>query len=818
MTRFNENESRIFLSKSYPTLRETPTPPKILPLPGSGDAVQQRAKKRISSTQSSYASDQESTLYMASTKNRRQQRVSRQSLSAISNKSILSPDDPEIAYKLARSLSREKLAWKIINREIAEWQNVCQTGRPSWWSPASRGTRRLRSQSSINRDMSTFVTKARPDEIDDFSYPGLYFESEKRGATDNDKEDHPRVHELIFVIAIQLLSACFTLPADQFSSYKPSANLRFDAFGSNYIPDARLISSLRMHTNYRWCPAFGHEARSTSPEYIHQAIYGGGSPRTTPGQDFHSPQVDDSGRSSTKRKKHRARHVTPADSPHQKHWEDDCEKTYPDLASSTLPSWGRNYGDTETVIQSAPVPGRIVKSCPPTPFRMDREIEVHQESLEYPFSTQPGDKKYSERPQSRRQRSSRYDLQPMIRSEPHPVFVQAVRELVVKRWHTFRRRFAYSLSHGCPDPGSTSAGFIEEYTASTWSPLASAPSTPEAVRRRRDARARHDIYSSSVESSPRYNTPTSPSGVSSPAYEDPPPPNTTPTAGESDHLVAAAQAITGSISATPQEPLTTNQPFPVFTPNNTPDAGSEAPTPGTIPRTDAGFFTNTAAGRTGYTSPSFIPRAGSSGRKLRRSMLSEVYTPDDMQETDDMQQSGFEKRHFLEAAGNTLTTQIEESESDESNRSVKRTSLRRRHGSDPESSKFPGSKPPHKLKRRKSSPETSRSLGNAVHAVHGESSRSAKSQPKRAQSAELPKIGMERGYKEELRISMERRRLKRMSSSGTTLYEPSDDGVEVDGVPTGPVRDVWDAWDAGVEWDGEETRRRRRRGRARSFL
>jgi len=199
-------------------------------------------------------------------------------------------------------------------------------------------------------------------------------------------------------------------------------------------------------------------------------------------------------------------------------------------------------------------------------------------------------------------------------------------------------------------------------------------------------------------------------------------------------------------------------------------------------------------------------------------MLSEVYTPDDMQETDDMQQSGFEKRHFLEAAGNTLTTQIEESESDESNRSVKRTSLRRRHGSDPESSKFPGSKPPHKLKRRKSSPETSRSLGNAVHAVHGESSRSAKSQPKRAQSAELPKIGMERGYKEELRISMERRRLKRMSSSGTTLYEPSDDGVEVDGVPTGPVRDVWDAWDAGVEWDGEETRRRRRRGRARSFL
>lgn len=343
MTRFNENESRIFLSKSYPTLRETPTPPKTLPLPGSGDIIQQRAKKRKSSTQSSHASDQESTLYMASTKNRRQQRVSRQSLSAISNKSILSPDDPEIAYKLARSLSREKLAWKIINREIAEWQNVCQTGRPSWWSPASRGTRRLRSQSSINRDMST-VTKPRPDEIDDFYYPGLYSESEKRGATDNDREDHPRAHELIFVIAIQLLSACFTLPADQFSSYKSPANLRFDAFGSNYIPDARLISSLRMHMNYRWCPAFGHEARNTSPEYIHQAIYSGGSPRTTPGQDFYSPQVDDSGRISTKRKKHRARHVTPADSSHQKHWEDDCEKVYPDLASSTLLYGNRTMG------------------------------------------------------------------------------------------------------------------------------------------------------------------------------------------------------------------------------------------------------------------------------------------------------------------------------------------------------------------------------------------------------------------------------------------------------------------------------------------
>ncbi|OBT50075.1 hypothetical protein VE04_09707, partial [Pseudogymnoascus sp. 24MN13] len=61
--------------------------------------------------------------------------------------------------------------------------------------------------------------------------------------------------EQAFITAVQLLSVSFTLPVEQFENYKSSTNLYF-ATASDGVPDARLISSLRMHTDYRWSPAF----------------------------------------------------------------------------------------------------------------------------------------------------------------------------------------------------------------------------------------------------------------------------------------------------------------------------------------------------------------------------------------------------------------------------------------------------------------------------------------------------------------------------------------------------------------------------------
>lgn len=812
MSRYDENASRASFQNN-PTTPEPSTDPKLPPLPRPSGNIRLR-KKRTSSQTSSYASDQELPLYIASTRNQRQQRQqrqsrqSRQSLSAISNRSVPSNDDTEISYILASSLSQERLAWKIINKEIAEWQNVCHTGRPSWWSPESRWIRRLRSQSSLNRDMSNFASKGWADEMKDSYYPGLCFGQERRAGPNSYKEGRSKAQEMAFLIAVQLLGACFTLPAEQFASYKTSTSFCFAFLDSNGIPDSRLISSLRMHTDYRWSPAFGHEARSTSPEYIFQAIHGGASPLTTSGQVSNSPEVEDSSKAPKKRKNHRARYVTPADTSRQESYGDSSTgKAFPTLPTPNLYSWREAIRGTKMKIKSLSIPGRRVRSCPPSPWQTAASLETHTYRSEYPFPIQPEDYESSGEPRrsGHRLEWSRYSLQPTIQSEPHPVFVQPVKELIVKRWRAFRCRFGYSLSHGCPDPGSTSASFIEEYTSSSWSPLGGPSINPEAVKRRRDARQRHDIHSSSMESSPRYNTPTSgtASGTSSPICVDPS--ATSPAAGEFDNSVESMHAITGISLSVLQEPNAAGQLFPAFTPNNNPDGDSEISSPGLIPRNDAGFFTNTAGiTRPGHGTPSFVPRRGNSRRAARRSMLSEVYTPDDVQELALM------NLHLVEVGGSTLTTPTEESESDAS---AKRALARKLLGAGPESNKLQKCRSLQTLTRRKTSPELSISFISTAYDAHAAvdcKSREFFTEPplQRAQSP-LSNVEISHGvphHDDDFKIETGRSRLKRMSSNGTTLFVPSDDGVEVDGLPTGPRADMW---------DGEDRRGKRR---VRSFL
>jgi hypothetical protein len=40
-------------------------------------------------------------------------------------------------------------------------------------------------------------------------------------------------------------------------------------------------------------------------------------------------------------------------------------------------------------------------------------------------------------------------------------------------------------------------------------------------------------------------------------------------------------------------------------------------------------------------------------------------------------------------------------------------------------------------------------------------------------------------------VAQERSRMTRMSTNGTQVFTPSEDGIELDGLPVGPGRDVW---------------------------
>lgn len=715
MSRPYENDSLLYkhTNSSEASLSAIPlTLRQLLPRPKPPDEnLIDRVQFSPSPATSIETSSRGSPLYMRSTSYpaptsakdspRTRNRRSRQSLSLINNNSLSSPslDDNDVPQKASQSLAREEIAWKVINREIKEWQNVCHTGRPSWWTPSSKGARRVQSQSSINRDLSTFGQSDWVDQDEYIYYPGLCFEFERR--KDTAKDGQPWLQELAYMIAIQLLSSCFTLPVEQFSNCKMGIYLTDDIFGVPEMPDERLISSLRMHTNYRWAPAFGHEARTTSPETHRSASYSGHTsytPHLTPGGGVQSsPDVHDSSWRKKKKQQHRARHVTPAETEHQQEfWEDTYEKAYgfgeSPLRTPTLGSWrDGSWRDRRNMARSAsyiPVPGRVVQSAPSTPRMLYRPPILSRHTArsprdEYPFpitAAVDGAK------------PARYSIHPHLRSEPHPVFVQPVRELVVKRWRTFRRRFGYSLSHGNPDNTTTTTNttFTEERRATTWgppSPASLAPRPSHGVRRRRDAQSRHDIHSSSMESSPRYNTPTSgthsrtPSGAISPGilYA---PPQSSPSVGEVDDLIAAARAITNSSSNIPQEPLTASQPFPVFTPNNTPDHTDEENSPAHITRTEAGYFTST--GSPGGSGPNFVPKVKSSGKRRsgtgtrgsRRasSRLSEVFTQDEVTEEEQKYQATHAaKRKLFDAdTFSVLTTPTEESDSDGSKSRLRR--------------------------------------------------------------------------------------------------------------------------------------------------
>ncbi|KFX99087.1 hypothetical protein V490_01956 [Pseudogymnoascus sp. VKM F-3557] len=700
----------MFIANS-PTAATIPTLSKTVEdtIPG-----QRRQESLQTSTETS---DQDSALYISPKKARRRQR---QSLSAISNKSMLANDGAEISAIVSSRLNREKLAWETINAEILEWQTVCRTGRPSWWSPASRWTCRRRVRSTTSRDLGVMGISECVGSGDNWTTPAQRFEQQNHILKDTPGTQEQATQQQAFITAVQLLSVSFTLPVEQFQNYKNSANLYFTTLASDGIPDARLISSLRMHTDYRWSPAFGHEARSTSPEYHHKAAHGRELPLGGLGDAPLSLDLSYSGgsrRSKRRRKRHRVRYVTPADSSRQDHVEkSDDQRSNPDPPRSAFSSLEESVSDSTRQTKSHLIPGRRAHSCPVSPTLTTKSVTSRGHRLHHHLPTQVEiDEPPPETPQARWQlESSRYTLEPAIRSEPHPVFIQPVKELVVKSWQTFRKKLDNTLSRGCPDPGGTSAQFNDEQLSLSWPPPAGPPSTSWAVQRRRNARERHDIYSSSVESSPRYNSLTSGtrSDASSPIRTDP----TASPAGRAPPSLA-------EVVNAPKANTTPTSSVPSLLSNNTSDADSESSGPKPIPRNAAGFFIKASGSGPNHTIPVFVPLRGSNRRARRRSMLSEVSTP-----YEDITLAEAEQR-MMEGIGANVTAKF------------------------PAETMCEAGSGPHKLAKCRSLDELN---WRGLYSADDSNDRAEEN-------------GVETG----------KSRLQRVSSAGTTVITPSDDSAEV---------------------------------------
>lgn len=690
--------------------------------------------RRPTSLVSSQASAADEPLFMTS----KPDRILHRSLSPISNRAPRkkSRKSEPNGKKRDDDPADENLAWDIIDREIAEWQTVCQTGRPSWWSPVPKWTQGG-ARSTWQEELRAIPPWRM--NLDHGHRSEQRYDTQRRAVTDSYLADDKNLQDLAHVIAIQLLGACFTLPPEHISGYKSPAYNCFDTLGSSEIPDSRLISSLRMHTEARYSPSFGHQARNTSPAYRCQRAYDSQSPpRSHESSSRHHPRETKISKKTSRRQGiHRALHVTEGSAA-------DCSMdSHSSLFEVTeVPPKGGEASDQQA--ESSTIPGRSIKSCPSTPGGVDVR-PLHSSRLASEIFHGCSIDSLQDYAELRiHARPSSQSLQSVIPSEPHHIYIQPVKELVIRRWQKFRRRIGYSFGYGQRDPVRSKAQVMTSVSTSSRSTTfdgstGSLRLSSDGKERRRQARERGDIHSTSIGSGSHNDIPiyAAGSGATSPDLLDHPSLDI-----EDTHTLGVAEAIANAFA---DSGLTTAVSFCTTPPNS--QTSSNVPSPlaastGSLnSRTDTGYFTSPfmSSSKPLQAPPTFSARRhGRLGQ--RKSMLSEVCTQEDTEG----------ERSVFSAVGSPLASPREESGSEAAGA-------------------LPSQIPSLDIEEEK------------LHVTETQPQTTA------SRPAQEEFLGLDRTSGE-----MRRRSVVRTNTSGTQVFIPSEDGIEIDGLPTGPPAQTWD--------------------------
>ncbi|KAI9797469.1 MAG: hypothetical protein M1835_000411 [Candelina submexicana] len=275
---------------------------------------------------------------------------------------------------------------------------------------------------------------------------------------------HPIPKPLITIIAIQLLASTFTLPPNPTPGTLPSAfhysrptityDSRPQAFAQQQTsthspeiqtiplsaprtpdlnapkPDPRLISSLRLHSYYRYTPAFGHQGRCNSTVPAWPDVYTG-------------PSREEKLAQSISRKRKLAQKGTAASessSLGEQDGDDDDDEAVSEAGEDTNGEQTDGPGYQLVFDNKPPRRFRNVERIfgrphryTSTPIRNLARRTRLRASLSQFKPLSPGESG-SDEP------IRRWTLQPVLRVEAHPVFIQPVKGLVVRRWRAFKRR------------------------------------------------------------------------------------------------------------------------------------------------------------------------------------------------------------------------------------------------------------------------------------------------------------------------------------------------------------------------------------------
>jgi len=628
------------------------------------------------------------------------------------------------------TLTAENLSWNDIDREPSDWQYVCQMNLPYWWSSKSKYTRLKKIQPRCAPESSPGM---RREGIEQGS--NMIYAERRRVMSDGYLTDACAVQDLAHLVAIQLLGACFTLPPD----HVPISTDVVE-HGNKNVPNPQMVSSLRLHTSLRYSPYLDYQARSPSPAQHWPGTFDG--PSTI---EPLSPSDDSSDPLSVPHQKFRTQLTLeiPEESGLLNFETLEHESFQTDVYPKAGKSWYRRHGirDFNSRAFKRPPPSHNSKrltrkphTSNPPKYETDRQgVDTQHQCHSSEIMPVTDDNQQAT----------------ILHSEPHRIFIRPMKERVSRRWSRFRRRIGGSLH--TDDLTSESE---DQSSASE----ASAFNTPNcsigksARTRSQRVQERGDIETSSMEDSPHYNSPMSGnlspveigqgllwrksrslSAVSNPRLAE--------RFNEAAALAAAEYHIPVNPNRHRQSLVKNTNEYAMLQVSPVEHTASMN---AAMTTTDFGVVTSELCDchHPEPSSPSSMApafrtpsRASTRGRDRRKSMLSEICTPDEYADSKKCHKAGCPEgfdRGSLSIAGSALVSPQEETEA-------------------PSFLHLAGE------------------LNQAVSPGHGEM------------------IGGIRGSMDQSC----RPKLPRTSTSGTQIFTPDPDGIEIDGLPVGPGMEAW---------------------------
>ena len=238
---------------------------------------------------------------------------------------------------------------------------------------------------------------------------------ESKGLTDDDDPLQTRI--LAKMISVQLLAGCFTPPQNINTLTLPAGWYYNKNQTDSNLLNTRLVSSLRQHTQWKHSPAFGHQARNNSAASLW-------------------PERDD----SLSREQLLADRVSLSRRLRQRKFQAAKEST-----DQTRSCQSEQSGGEHGHRRLSPSRHRRRLGKPDESASSHRIFQGH--SAPRPAVSIPRGK-IEQRNVLKVIRGSRvrnlgddghrWSLVPIVRSEEHPIFVQPVKDYVMKRWRVFR--------------------------------------------------------------------------------------------------------------------------------------------------------------------------------------------------------------------------------------------------------------------------------------------------------------------------------------------------------------------------------------------